>query len=67
MKTKYIKIYIPFVNNNKFKFTLNKIYDVIEYNISTQKMIIMLDDNGNKIKISNKSKILKHFEIIQDD
>lgn len=67
MRVKYIKIYKPFVGNTKFKFTLNETYDVIEYNISTQKMITMLDDNGNQIKISNNSNMMKHFEKITDD
>lgn len=67
MRVKYIKIYKPFVGNVKFKFTLNETYDVIEYNISTQKMITMLDDNGNQIKISNNSNMMKHFQKITDD
>ncbi len=67
MKIKYTKEYEPFVDNSKFKFTLGNIYDLIEYKISSQKMFIIKDDNGNQIKCPSNSKIIKHFKIIEND
>lgn len=67
MKVKYVKEYEPFVDNHKFKFTLGNIYEIIEYKISTQKMFIIKDDNGNQIKCQNNSKIINHFQIIESD
>lgn len=66
MKIQYIKIYKPFVGNKKFQFTLDNIYDVVEYNISSQKMFIIKDDNGNQIKLPNSSRMMKHFNIINE-
>lgn len=65
MKVRYAKQYRPFVDSDKFKFTLGNTYDVIEYNISTQKMLMIKDDNNNSIKYSDKSKMVQCFEIVE--
>lgn len=67
MKVKYTKEYTPFVDNTKFKFTLGNIYDVIEYKISSQKMFIIKDDDGNQIKYSDNSRMIKFFEIVENE
>ena len=66
MKVKYTKIYRPFVDNSKFKFTLGRTYEIIEYNIGSQKMFIIKDDNDSPIKYSDNSRMSKHFEIVTD-
>lgn len=65
MKVKYSSVYKPFVNNAKFKFTLGNIYEVTEYKISSQRMFIIKDDDGNQIKYSDNSKMVKHFEVVE--